>query len=253
MEEEPQQDDRRGLTGLVLGAVDRGARTVLDSRIANRIWQRTLESDEAQKLVERVAEAPEVRAAITRQGVGLVDDLRRELAKAARRLDATVERPFRWLFRRGPRGETIPYAGVMTRGLALAIDAAIINFALLGLAALFGLVASLFGDPPDGAPAIVAGSLAWLIAGSLYLTSFWTLTGQTPGMRFMAITVERSDGSRLTFGRSVRRLIGGVLSVLTLGLGFAAAMINARRRGLHDKLADSVVAYVAPPARPGRR
>src|SRR4029450_12303445 len=65
----------------------RATQRMLSTDTANRVWEKGLESDEAQKLVERVAEAPELRAAIARQGVGLVEDLRRGVRRAARRGD----------------------------------------------------------------------------------------------------------------------------------------------------------------------
>ena len=83
-------------------AVDRGVDRALDSETApraterllttettKRVWDKVLESDEAQKLVERVAEAPEVRAAITSQGIGLLEDLRRGVRSASRRIDTS--------------------------------------------------------------------------------------------------------------------------------------------------------------------
>ena len=75
----------------------------LDSELVDRIWDKLLASDEVQRLVERIAEAPEVRSAITSQGVGFLDDIRRQIRKAARRLDDVVERVARGVFRRGPR------------------------------------------------------------------------------------------------------------------------------------------------------
>ena len=65
--------------------------------MVDRIWERLLASDEAQKLVERIAEAPEVRAAVAAQGVGLLADLGRGARRAARRLDDGVERVVRRL------------------------------------------------------------------------------------------------------------------------------------------------------------
>jgi hypothetical protein len=97
-------------------AVDRGVDRALDSETAaraterlldnettKRVWDKVLESDEAQKLVERVADAPEVRAAIAKQGIGLVEDLRRGVRSAARRIDTVVERLARGVLRRPQR------------------------------------------------------------------------------------------------------------------------------------------------------
>ncbi len=83
-------------------AVERALNEAIDSEMIDRIWERLLASDEAQKLVERIAEAPEVRSAIAAQGVGLIDDVRREAARATHRLDDTLARVVRRLFCRPP-------------------------------------------------------------------------------------------------------------------------------------------------------
>src|SRR5215207_11071852 len=124
----------------VSDAVDRGmdsetaaraTERLLDNETTKRVWEKVLESDEAQKLVERVAEAPEVRAAIARQGVGLLEDLRRGLRRAVRRADTVVEDAARRVLRR-PRRERRPiFAGAFSRLAALAIDGGIVYGSLI--------------------------------------------------------------------------------------------------------------------------
>ena len=92
----------------------------LDNETTKRVWGKVLESDEAQKLVERVADAPEVRAAIAKQGIGLVEDLRRGVRSAARRIDTAIERVARRILRRPQRERRPIYAGSFSRLLALA-------------------------------------------------------------------------------------------------------------------------------------
>ncbi len=70
----------------------------LDSEMVDEVWRRLLASDEAQKLVERIAEAPEIRAAISAQSVGLIEDVGHTIGNATRRLDAVVERIARRIF-----------------------------------------------------------------------------------------------------------------------------------------------------------
>ena len=65
----------------------RATERLLDNETSKRVWDTVLESDEAQKLVERVADAPEIREAIAKQGIGVVEDLRRGVRSAARRID----------------------------------------------------------------------------------------------------------------------------------------------------------------------
>src|SRR4051812_48607443 len=109
----------------------RATERLLDNQTTKRVWDKVLESDEAQRLVERVAEAPEVRAAITRQGVGLLEDLRRGVGGAARRIDTAVERVARGILRRPQRERRPIYAGAFSRLLALAIDAGVVYGSLL--------------------------------------------------------------------------------------------------------------------------
>jgi uncharacterized RDD family membrane protein YckC len=103
------------------------------------------------------------------------------------------------------------------------------------------LVANAFGDGSGGSGvAIAIGSATWLAFGAVYLLAFWSLAGQTPGMRFLNI---RLDLERLPFRRSVRRLVGLGLSVLTFGLGFLGVVFGAQRRGWDDRLAGTSVVY----------
>jgi uncharacterized RDD family membrane protein YckC len=226
-------------------AVERALNDAIDSEMIDRVWERLLASDEAQKLVERIAEAPEVRSAITAQGVGLIDDVRREAARATHRLDGGFERVMRRLFFRRPREAATDRAGAVSRAVALIIDGAILNAAFLALSGVITLVASLaFGAGGDAStPAIVIGAGAWAAAGSLYLLSFWALAGQTPGMRFVRIRLDSADGRRIGMHRAVRRLVGLVLSIVPLGIGLLGIVFSDERRGWQDRLADTDVIY----------
>src|SRR4051812_34171974 len=110
-------------------AVERALIDALDSELVDSVWKRLLASDEAQELVERIAEAPEVRAAIASQGIGFLDDIRREIGKVARRIDDGIERVVRRLTRRKARTEPTECAGAFTRVLAFAIDLGVLNLA----------------------------------------------------------------------------------------------------------------------------
>ena len=96
-------------------AAAKATERLLDNDTANRVWDKVLESDEAQKLVERVAEAPEVRAAITSQGIGLLEDLRRGVRRASRRIDTVVENGARRVLRRPRRPSRPIFAGAFSR------------------------------------------------------------------------------------------------------------------------------------------
>ena len=222
-------------------AVERAVLEALDSGLVDRVWDKLLESDEVQRLIERIAEAPEVRAAIASQGIGLLEDIGRQLGGISRNIDDAIERVVRRVLRRPQRAERSNHAGLMTRGLALLLDFGIINLAFVGLSALVALV---FGQSHHTA-AIVIGVSFWLVTFCVYLTTFWSLAGQTPGMRLLGIDIVTEDGDRrIGLRRAVRRLVGLVLALIPLGLGLIGVILRDERRGFHDRLAQTDVIYV---------
>jgi hypothetical protein len=158
----------------------------LDSEVADKVWADLLAGPKAQMLVERVAEAPEVRAAIAQQGAGLISDVGRRLTVLTEVLDDAVELVVHRLLRRAGGSETeTDEVGLLTRALAAGVDVALLG-ALYSLAS--GLLASVlpfaFGHNeqlPTWA-AIVLAAAGFLIAGAI-TGAFWALVGQTPGMR----------------------------------------------------------------------
>ena len=225
-------------------AVERAVTDALDSELVDNVWRRLLASEEAQQLVERIAQAPEVRSAIAAQGVGFLDDIRLQIAKIARRLDDSTERVVRTVLFRRRRSEPTDRAGLVTRALALAIDVGILNAIFFALSALVALVASavLPGDATE--PALAFGLGVWLIAGSLYLFAFWAITGETPGMRFLGIRLEPEGGGDVGARVALRRLLGTYAAAIPLGLGFIGVVTSERRRGLNDRIARTHVRYV---------
>jgi uncharacterized RDD family membrane protein YckC len=222
-------------------AVKRALLEAMDSELVDEVWRRLLASEEAQQLVERIAEAPEVRAAISAQGMGLIEDIGRTIGRIARGLDDRFEWIARKICFRKPRLQATEQAGAVSRALAMLVDGAFVNLSFTAFFALVTLVANAFGDGSGGSGvAIAIGSATWLAFGAVYLLAFWSLAGQTPGMRFLNI---RLDLERLPFRRSVRRLVGLGLSVLTFGLGFLGVVFGAQRRGWDDRLAATSVVY----------
>jgi uncharacterized RDD family membrane protein YckC len=227
-------------------AVERAAVRVLDSELVDVVWDRLLASDEAQKLVERIAAAPEVRAAIASQGAGLVSDIGRQVRKIADRLDGAVERTVRRLVGK-PRTAPVDSVGLVTRAIAFVIDGAILNGLFLLTAAV---ITALFGSDGVSTAGWVFGAAAWIFFGGLYLFTFWSLAGQTPGMRFLSIRIEHA-GSRVLGPRVARRrLFGTAVSLIPFGLGFLGVITRDDQRGFHDRHADTDVVRVEPAAAP---
>lgn len=122
-----------------------------------------------------------------------------------------------------------PAAPVRARVVAGLLD---LGFHLLVAGgALLG--ASLLGAPPR--PAQLPGFVALVLVVSLFYTvvplAFW---GRTPGMAAVGIACRSDDGQPIAFADAGRRWLGGLLSVLLLGL--PALLLLADGRSLADRL-----------------
>jgi uncharacterized RDD family membrane protein YckC len=221
----------------------------LDSELVDEVWRRLLASDEAQRLIERIAEAPEIRAAISAQSVGFIEDVGHTIGDTTRRVDGVVENVVRRIFFRPRRTEPSERAGAVTRALAFALDVLIVNLGFSGLAAIAALICSAFSASRVSGLALALGSGAWLVLGAAYLVAFWSLAGQTPGMRFFGIRLG-VEGRGLPLRRSLRRLVGLGFVGLLLGFGAVGILFDERRRGLQDRLAGVDVFYEGREAAP---
>src|SRR6266480_5408758 len=111
-----------------------------------------------------------------------------------------------------PNGR-VKYGGFVTRTIALAIDAALIDLAALIVAAVVTLVFSLF-PVSEGVhqAAVVAGGVLFVIWTLTYFVVFWTTTGESPGYRAMGLRLMRSNGFSLRPRHALLRLIGMLVS-----------------------------------------
>ena len=217
----------------------------LDSEVADQVWREILASPKAQMLVERIAEAPELRAAITQQGMGLVTDIGRRLTVITEALDDALERAVhRLLGRPGHEAET-NQVGLVTRAVAGAIDLALIGVALsIGS----GLIASIVPATTGGSDGLSIWGLLgfaaveFLLGGTVFV-AFWSLVGQTPGMRLLSIRLDVAGSREVGFRRALKRLLSVPLALLPAALGFLAILLSPERRGWHDQIAGTMVVY----------
>jgi uncharacterized RDD family membrane protein YckC len=219
--------------------IARIVKRVLESDAAEDAWKEVLESEQAQMLVERIAGAPEIRAAIAAQGAGLITDIGVRLTTITERFDDAFERIVR---PRAPDSET-DQAGVATRLVAASVDLGLLfaGYSLIssGLAAW---IPAVFGAHRSLVTVIVLCALG-VIAGGVIFASFWALAGQTPGMRFLAIRVIHDGSPEITFGRAIRRALAVIVSLLPLGLGFLAILRDPLRRAWYDRWTGTEVIY----------
>lgn len=225
--------------GLSSEELARIVRQVLESEAAEQAWGEVLASRQVQMVIERIAEAPEIRAAIAAQGAGLITDIGVKLTRLTEAFDDALERIVR---HREPDSET-NQAGLATRVVAFAIDFGLL-FAVYSLAS--GVIASVvsfsFGNSLTVVSGTILGVIGYLLGGAV-LVMFWSLGGQTPGMRFLSIRLMQ-DGSRdVTLGRAIKRLFALVVALLPLGLGYFWILRNPSRHAWHDTMTGTEVVY----------
>jgi uncharacterized RDD family membrane protein YckC len=137
----------------------------------------------------------------------------------------------------------VPYAGIATRGVALAIDAGIVQGGLVVFAALVSLVGQLVGGLHLGPVGQVLAAAGWAIVTVGYFVAFWSIDGQTPGMRAMHLRVTTADGGAPGALRSLTRAVVLALCIIPVFLGLLPVLFDDRRRGVHDMVARTVVLY----------
>jgi uncharacterized RDD family membrane protein YckC len=136
------------------------------------------------------------------------------------------------------------YTGLVTRAIGFGVDAVIINLAAVAVAAIVALALSLFKVPSSVDTALaVIGAVMFVVWAAAYFVTFWSTTGQTPGARVMRFRVLAPGAQRGHIGprRALLRLLGMVLAAIPLLAGYFMVLFDDRRRGLHDRLARTVV------------
>ena len=134
-------------------------------------------------------------------------------------------------------------AGAVTRFAAFFVDAIIVTVTLRTATWLLRATARVLGHfaPPVNLNAVLVALVPVLVAA--YNVAFWTMLGRTPGKWLMGIKIVPVEGGRMTFRRSLARLIGYLLSALPIYLGYLW-ILGPERRGWHDILARTEVTYV---------
>ena len=140
----------------------------------------------------------------------------------------------------------IAYAGFWRRVGAYFIDA-IITFIITLIIAIpvgpvivfAGLAQKFLADPKalDHLATFLGIVVVWV-----YFAYCESSTKQaTLGKKAMGIYVQGINGQRITFANATGRFFGKILSGLLLCIGFAMVAFTARKQGLHDMMARTVV------------
>ena len=143
------------------------------------------------------------------------------------------------------------YTGFRRRFVAWFIDAIILGT----LFAIIGWLWYITANPTDG-QAVFLVYFIWLIASSIYVLSFWTWRGQTPGKMVMKIKIIRSDGRPFGISRVMLRFVGYIApaiimlilfifvsAVFTLTIINLATYLAVEKTGLVSEYSGLILGY----------
>lgn len=232
--------ERLGVELAENGALDAAVDRALASEKTAAIVDRIVHSEAMRQAIHDVVTSPEVRDAVTEQTMGVFEDLATDLRTQAVRFDSTVETAVR---RKGRAPGATPFAGMVSRGLAFALDLlaiAVVSVILAGLGALVSYLLGGLGSRPLAGGLLGGGFL--LVAGT-YLVVFWSGAGRTPGMQLMRLRLRDRSGAAPSLGRSLVRVVMTWFSIAALFLGYVPILFDARRRGVPDLVAGTEVVY----------
>jgi uncharacterized RDD family membrane protein YckC len=145
----------------------------------------------------------------------------------------------------------MPYAGFWRRVLAYIVDGIILSIAVFLLDAVTGgaLFADLQGTAGrDGAAMAMRAEMSTLgflvtaLGSWLYAAGFEASSLQaTPGKLTAGAKVTDLEGERIGFGRATGRFFAKILSGAILMIGFIMVGFTAKKQGLHDTIAGTLV------------
>ena len=209
-------------------------RRALESPGVSRAVTSAVESKLAGEIVEKMLQSPQVREALARQSVGFAN----EAAGALRKLSGHIDdRLSVGAAREGFRH----YGGIASRMIALGTDALLVHLVVLVPVVFVALVTTLFGHFRSSPLLDTIIGVAWFVIAVVYFVGFWSVLGQTPGLRLTGFRVVDHRGRSPSVLRSFVRLVGLTLAIFLLFLGFLPVFFDRRRRALQDYLAGTDV------------
>ena len=267
--------------------VNRWAAIGREQEVRSRVMTRATLNQLVDDSVELLSDEPHVQVIVQEvvagQGLGITEELLDEVRRRAVFLDLRGEKFVGKILHRAPR-DTLPgpgfaisvapnlrdqarhpgkpnlagqYAGFASRIMAFVIDllVLIVGLATVGMLITAGreifhigsILQRIYGFTPNE-DRVLAGVATSILIGAYWVVSWW-MTGRSIGKIIMGIRIVGPGGEYPTFWRSVRRYLGYLVIVLSLGIGFLWVLIDNRRQGWDDKIAGTFVVY-AWPARP---
>ncbi len=130
------------------------------------------------------------------------------------------------------------YGGFWLRFGATSVDILILLVIQFALQILTGFEQPAEFDWTSEIRRFLVGTLVSGIYEVLTIASAWQAT---PGKLIWGLKVIDRSGNRISLSRSLGRFLAKYLSSLCFGIGYLMVAFDARKRGLHDRLAGTYV------------
>ncbi len=142
------------------------------------------------------------------------------------------------LRREGEPVATVAYAGFWRRLVAWVIDTVILGVATTIVSAII-----LRGGTDDASTAalVAANTVSFVMSWAYFAGMESSVKQASLGKMVLGIVVTDVDGQRITFMRATGRYFAKVLSGLLLLIGYLMVLWTARKQGLHDIMAGTLV------------
>lgn len=152
--------------------------------------------------------------------------------------------PGEWQAQNTNRVATMKYAGFWVRVGAALIDGVITLILSWIVGFGIGFIIGFTMGTGDNAMAIIIiqSTVAGIICTWLYFALLESSKKQaTFGKRAFDLYVTDERGQRIGFGRATGRYFGKIISSVILCIGYIMVAFTARKQGLHDKMAGTLV------------
>lgn len=141
------------------------------------------------------------------------------------------------------------FAGFWRRFFAFLIDAVILNIAIGAVSGGAGIpspYAALVNMSPEQMSLMMPEMMQFQGAGIIITWLYFALLESSPvqatvGKMALGMAVTGYDAQRIGFGQATGRYFAKFVSAFLLGIGFLMVAFTARKQGLHDMIAGTLV------------
>jgi uncharacterized RDD family membrane protein YckC len=136
------------------------------------------------------------------------------------------------------------WAGFWIRFAAIIVDALILLPLTVAMQLMIGMsFAQIIGLESGSIMMLIVSQLLGLATGVAYEVAFVGRFGATLGKMACGIRVIMPGGGKVSYLRALARYFAKLLNMLTIYIGYVMAAFDPVKRGLHDRICNTLVVY----------